>query len=692
MTPRDQRQSDLASIHRLIRRFSARLRLQRAILGAVEGACLGLMFAAVGIAASRTGYLETDTWWIWALLTIGLTVGGALVRALPTIDPITAAQAIDRANGLHDRLSTAISLAISDRQHSDPAFLKAQLEDALQHVDHVDPALAAPFSTPADTRLLTLLVAAVIAITLFPIPNHEHPLPPGFQARYAQLLDNPTISMERERLRQLRAHLDELPDEVASELYDEIEALLNAVENQAISEREFLEAIDELLETYFESDPTSDELARAEEVLADAAQRLQDEHSELLNEYEELEEAMEALQNEDFQAASAALNALAERLNSEELSPEDAEQLASLLEAFSDHLEEHQERLEDLFKEHRDAFEELREQFEGRDDLSTREKDLLNDARQQMEEAGRNRDEFEQSAANRQLDQLSRELDEAAEDLREGTENSPTEEQGTPENQNSGDPNRDDGIIGEGSEAREAGDRNNEGPGQGDQQGDPDEPDYRNEPNMRPPSDKIQEASRQLEEMERQRQQQEQRQEARRQLEELRESMARNQPQEGQDASEQRRGEQMDDFMSRARGDDEGENGQERQAQRGDGNASQNENGSDGNGEEMESGSGETSGQGSTDEDPGPTEQADALDNQESQTIREVVAADQSPEGRSRSEIIRSASEEGFATVDYEDVYADYEEVAEEVIEREEVPDGYRFYIKRYFQLIRPQQ
>ena len=35
-------------------------------------------------------------------------------------------------------------------------------------------------------------------------------------------------------------------------------------------------------------------------------------------------------------------------------------------------------------------------------------------------------------------------------------------------------------------------------------------------------------------------------------------------------------------------------------------------------------------------------------------------------------------------------VFADYRHHAESVVQRDKVPDGYRFYVRRYFQLIRP--
>ena len=59
-------------------------------------------------------------------------------------------------------------------------------------------------------------------------------------------------------------------------------------------------------------------------------------------------------------------------------------------------------------------------------------------------------------------------------------------------------------------------------------------------------------------------------------------------------------------------------------------------------------------------------------------------------EGPSRSQVIMGSAQRGFASRGYRDVYTDYSGHAEEVLERDEVPPGYRFYVRRYFQLIRP--
>ena len=63
-----------------------------------------------------------------------------------------------------------------------------------------------------------------------------------------------------------------------------------------------------------------------------------------------------------------------------------------------------------------------------------------------------------------------------------------------------------------------------------------------------------------------------------------------------------------------------------------------------------------------------------------------------SERGPTRSEVILGAAERGFAARDYRRVYADYESHATEVLEQDQIPGGYRFYVRRYFQLIRPRE
>ncbi len=59
-------------------------------------------------------------------------------------------------------------------------------------------------------------------------------------------------------------------------------------------------------------------------------------------------------------------------------------------------------------------------------------------------------------------------------------------------------------------------------------------------------------------------------------------------------------------------------------------------------------------------------------------------------EGGAESVVIAGAAHEGFVAADYEKLYRVYRTVAEEVITQDDIPPGYRLYVRRYFELIRP--
>jgi hypothetical protein len=72
-------------------------------------------------------------------------------------------------------------------------------------------------------------------------------------------------------------------------------------------------------------------------------------------------------------------------------------------------------------------------------------------------------------------------------------------------------------------------------------------------------------------------------------------------------------------------------------------------------------------------------------------STKEVTAAAQDTgEGTASSQVIHGAAERGFVGRGYKQVYTDYKTVAEKVMNEEQIPPGYRFYVQRYFQLIRP--
>ena len=59
-------------------------------------------------------------------------------------------------------------------------------------------------------------------------------------------------------------------------------------------------------------------------------------------------------------------------------------------------------------------------------------------------------------------------------------------------------------------------------------------------------------------------------------------------------------------------------------------------------------------------------------------------------EGPTVKRVFLDAARKGFAKKGWRKVYADYSEVAEEMLDKESLPAGRRAIVQRYFELIRP--
>jgi hypothetical protein len=74
------------------------------------------------------------------------------------------------------------------------------------------------------------------------------------------------------------------------------------------------------------------------------------------------------------------------------------------------------------------------------------------------------------------------------------------------------------------------------------------------------------------------------------------------------------------------------------------------------------------------------------------QTHDVSAASPDTGQGTASAEVIHGAAERGFLGKAYRDVYVEYQGVAEQSLEHDQIPPGYRFYVRRYFQLIRPRE
>lgn len=69
-----------------------------------------------------------------------------------------------------------------------------------------------------------------------------------------------------------------------------------------------------------------------------------------------------------------------------------------------------------------------------------------------------------------------------------------------------------------------------------------------------------------------------------------------------------------------------------------------------------------------------------------------TAAAVDTGQGTASAEVIYGAAARGFGSKAYKDIFVEYQTVAEQNIDKDDIPPGYRFYVRRYFQLIRPRE
>lgn len=136
------------------------------------------------------------------------------------------------------------------------------------------------------------------------------------------------------------------------------------------------------------------------------------------------------------------------------------------------------------------------------------------------------------------------------------------------------------------------------------------------------------------------------------------------------------------DFQARARG----QKGNGQSWKPGQGQQGQGQNGQ-GQGQQNGQGQGQGGDKWGTGHDPNLTgDSTDKSGNTKDQDLQGNAGS----KGGSTRETILAAAQKGFASKRYQQVYADYQRIVEEVMRTEKLPSSYKYYVKRYFAKIHP--
>ena len=630
---RDRSEEMFRHAHAAFGSVTRRLRLQAALDTGALLLLAGLAVAGLAIGLHRLGM--TDSAEPLRRLAPTLPALGMLLGAVRPVPPLLVAQLLDRSLSSPDLLGSAWSFLQLPEATWTP-FMRACVLQADRTAERADPARAFALRMPASLPLAMPLALALCALALFhptlAAPNAPSPL------HKTHLLQDDDIAAFAQEIAPLVAAQES--DAIARDAAKELNALLEALKDGTLDRLQALQALRELTQR-LEADPLGDDDAALREALHELGRTLTP--STLA------EPVAEALRDGDANKADAELRKLAESLRTSPPGVPEQRKLAQALQ----HAQSKQatDRLEQARREQQRLLKQKQAQKEPNADVDR----LLKKKERELDSL--ERETAAQQRAERKLDSLQRELEKAAQGLSKHS-------------------------------SQQA-------------------------------ADHLQNAAQELKKAAESQLSAERRKQLSQRVQQLREMISKQQSQgRARDTRQANAGQggkpqagaggqplSLKRFVEAARGASgkpEGEGDKP---------------GSDESGMRLVPGQGSKSGaalllpgqQGSEAGDPvavvsesasasdpragsGGKPQSDAEPTKLAGKRVDTKVQGEQRDGPSRSEVILESGQRGFASRAYERVHTDYERHAEAVLERDKIPGGYRFYVRRYFQLIRPRE
>lgn len=643
----DSRTKHLDRIRSAAIAVELRLRFRRALRALPSALTIALAIAAGTLAVHKAlpahlGEQRARQLLLGAGLLVLATLVAAMLRRLP---PRAGTMALDRHHGLHDRLTNALAFDALPAAQRTP-LMEAAIDDACEHAAGLRPAGAAPLAVPRELLASAAVGLGVLAVALLEVRT------PRKTAPVAQTIDALAMSPDDIELFKDAAKALDRPDQ-SPEMKSAVERFNQLIEDIANKRLDRTEAFRRM-------EALERELLKGAEADLKALEEALKETGLDLKKSDLAKGVGESLEKKDLEKAKKDLKELAERLRDKKQKFDKAE-IERLRKALAEAASRRKEALAAINEKRAEVREQLLKQKQKAatsDQQKSEEERLLKKKERELERLDRDAEQKERTG--RQLDRLDRELAKAAEDLM-----------------------RDLGMS----------------------------------------ADDLEQAAEDINRMQQEEMSEQEKEELRQRLEELRE-LVRQQGQGGK-----QRMARMLRFGKRARGNQGGGEEQQGQGQQGQGQEGQGEQqgqdgqqgqgkGGQGKGQELVIGpggkkilmpggqgqgqDGQGSGQGNSNggNQPGGDgagsgrggEVAGKRTDPKMGTQDVQAQGLDTQEGPSNSEVILSAAERGFKGTGYKKVFTDYHTVAEQQINKDQIPDGYRFYVNRYFQLIRPRE
>jgi hypothetical protein len=617
-----------------------RVRWQRALHAAASLAVLALGASVALVLLTRLHVLRVQHPFALALSPLALPLLGALVNALRPVRPLDAARRLDAHHHLHDRLGIAWQFRQKPPEARTP-FMQAAIDDAAEHARAVDVRAALPWQLPAELRVVAVLGALLLLVARVPMPSRAPARParpaPPVSARDAAELSDDDLAAFREAARQIQA---QARTDEARHGVEDFNRLLDDLAHRRLDRDEAFRRLAALQESLAAQD------AAAGRRVSETLRTLGDEMNPRDAATRRLAEAM---RQGDAGAAAQAMREMSQTLRQGPMTAQQRQQMSQALQRAAEARPDTEELRRQVEQARREVEEMLRRQREHA--LSQQDESLLR--RRQREAERLTGEQQRREEQRREAEHLQREIAQAAQDL-----------------------------------ARD----------------------------LQAAGADLDRGAEELSRMHDEQQSQRSTEELRQQLEQLRELMRQ---QRGQGGQRQRM--RLQQFSRNANGQQgqpgqQGQSGQQGPQPGGSQGQGSLQPGGQGNGPPqgmvmMPGGGGipipmpgQRPGQQSPGGQPGPQEPGGGAGVQHDENLRGAaidplgrtqavqVQGQQTGNGPSRSQVIRTAAGSGFASRPYRDVYSPYWDRAREVLHQGEVPPGFRTYVRRYFQLIRPRE
>lgn len=331
-------------------------------------------------------------WWtdavdyLWALVLLGATVG-FVIGWTRRITPQVAAQIADEKGGLKERLSTAVELAASPTRSQ---IAEVQISDAAEHARQLNVSQVLPWRTPKQLRYVAA-AAVVLAAAVF-VP--ELPIFHSKQERLdAQVMKNEGSRLQKVA-KQVEAKLKEKKekesnDEILRKVAKEMQKLGKDQARARVSKKQAMLAMNDLQKQIKEEEnklaggPAGKSMEKVTADLKAAADKQTKQGGNDAG--KTLKQMAENLDKRDFDAAKQQLEDLAKKIQSGNLKPEEAKQLAETMEQMSKAMAG--SNLDQASQELKDAASKLQEAVKQAEQLQQQMQQAKTDAeRQQLQQ------------------------------------------------------------------------------------------------------------------------------------------------------------------------------------------------------------------------------------------------------------------------------------------------------------------